>query len=197
VSVPLLLSVVAEERAPRGIVTRPTGQLPRVCDGLPTRPLSPRTGLTLRSGWSQRRDWVSGVVLDGRATSVPFTAVLNGPERTTTDNHQAAPTCAAPHPRRWQQRPNWLWEQGVAGSNPAVRPPARTPWPTGVPAFSSLGLVLAAVGVQRGLQQSVGRAGGGSASTGCWPASRCIAGSTFPASSRPPTTGRGGAQALC
>jgi NADPH:quinone reductase-like Zn-dependent oxidoreductase len=41
------------------------------------------------------------------------------------------------------------------------------------------------------LQQSVG--GGGSASTGCWPASRCIAGSTVPASSRPPTTGRGGA----
>ena len=23
-------------------------------------------------------------------------------------------TCAVPRPRRWQQRPNWLWEQGVA-----------------------------------------------------------------------------------
>jgi hypothetical protein len=32
------------------------------------------------------------VILAGRATSVPFTAVLNGPERTTTDNHEAAST---------------------------------------------------------------------------------------------------------
>jgi hypothetical protein len=34
------------------------------------------------------------------ATSVPFTAVLNGPERTTTDNREAASTCVVPHPRR-------------------------------------------------------------------------------------------------
>jgi hypothetical protein len=55
------------------------------------------------------------VILAGRATSVPFTAVLNSPERTTTDNHEAASTCTIPCPRRSQQRPNWLWEQGVAG----------------------------------------------------------------------------------
>jgi hypothetical protein len=36
------------------------------------------------------------VILAGRATSVPSTAVLNGPERTTTDNHEAASTCALP-----------------------------------------------------------------------------------------------------
>ena len=40
------------------------------------------------------------VILAGRATSVPFTAVLNGPERTATDNHEAAVTCAVPRPRR-------------------------------------------------------------------------------------------------
>ena len=54
------------------------------------------------------------VILTDRATSVPFTAVLNGPERTTTDNHEAASTCTVPRPRRSQQRLNWLWEQGVA-----------------------------------------------------------------------------------
>jgi hypothetical protein len=36
----------------------------------------------------------------GRATSVPFTAVLTGPQRTTMDNHEPASTCAVPHLRR-------------------------------------------------------------------------------------------------
>jgi hypothetical protein len=40
------------------------------------------------------------VILAGRATSVPFTAVLDGPQRTTTDNHEAPSTCAVPRPRR-------------------------------------------------------------------------------------------------
>jgi hypothetical protein len=40
------------------------------------------------------------VILAGRATSVPFTAVLAGVERTTTDNYEAASTCAVPRPRR-------------------------------------------------------------------------------------------------
>jgi hypothetical protein len=60
------------------------------------------------------------VILTGRATSVPFTAVLNGPERTTTDNHEAASTCAVPDPRRRQQRPIWLCKQGVVGSSPII-----------------------------------------------------------------------------
>jgi len=42
----------------------------------------------------------SHVVLAGRATSVPFTAVITGPERTATDNHEVASTCAVAHPRR-------------------------------------------------------------------------------------------------
>jgi hypothetical protein len=56
------------------------------------------------------------VALGGRATSVPFTAVLTGPERTTTDNAKAVWTCTAHRLRRSCSRPNWLWEQGVAGS---------------------------------------------------------------------------------
>jgi hypothetical protein len=38
-----------------------------------------------------------GLILGGRATSVPFTAVLTGPERTATDNHEASSTCAISH----------------------------------------------------------------------------------------------------
>jgi hypothetical protein len=56
----------------------------------------------------------ASVILTGCATNVPFTAVLNGLRRTTTDNHEAASTCAIPDPRRPPQRPNWLWEHGVA-----------------------------------------------------------------------------------
>jgi hypothetical protein len=39
----------------------------------------------------------TGVIQGGRATSVPFTAVLTGPQRTTTDNAEAPSTCTAPH----------------------------------------------------------------------------------------------------
>lgn len=42
----------------------------------------------------------TNVVLISRATAVPFTPVLNGPQRTTTDNHQAALTSAVRHPHR-------------------------------------------------------------------------------------------------
>ena len=35
-----------------------------------------------------------------RTTSVPFTRVTAGSQRTTTDNTEAASTCPAPHPRR-------------------------------------------------------------------------------------------------
>jgi hypothetical protein len=73
---------------------------------------SPRTGLTSWASW-EPSPGASIVGLAGRATSVPFTAVPNGPERTTTDNTEAPLTCAVPHPCRWQQRPIWLWEQGV------------------------------------------------------------------------------------
>jgi hypothetical protein len=40
------------------------------------------------------------VILAGRATSVPFTAVLTSPERTPTDNTTAAMSCNVPYLRR-------------------------------------------------------------------------------------------------
>ena len=40
------------------------------------------------------------VILTGRATSVPFTAVSDGDERTTTDNARTASTSVIPQPRR-------------------------------------------------------------------------------------------------
>ena len=40
------------------------------------------------------------VPLTGRATSVPFTTDLAGPERTSTDSTPAPSTCAVRHPRR-------------------------------------------------------------------------------------------------
>jgi hypothetical protein len=56
------------------------------------------------------------VALTSRATSVPFTAVLTGPERTTTDNAEAASTWAVGYLRRSRSCPIRLWEQGVACS---------------------------------------------------------------------------------
>ena len=67
-------------------------ELPRRVRGLPTSRWAPGTDLTLRSGWSQRCQSVLGR-LTGRATSVPFTADLGGPERTTTDNTTTTWTC--------------------------------------------------------------------------------------------------------
>jgi hypothetical protein len=63
------------------------------------------------------------VALGGRATNVPFTAVLTGPERTTTDNAKAAWTCTAHLLRRSCSRPNWLCKQGVVGSSPIISTP--------------------------------------------------------------------------
>jgi hypothetical protein len=50
------------------------------------------------------------------ATSVPFTAVLTGPQRTPTDNTPASSTCAVPSLRRWRTPPIWLCKQEVASS---------------------------------------------------------------------------------
>jgi hypothetical protein len=54
---------------------------------------SPGTGLTLRVSWKPSPPAASIAILADRATTVPFTAVPYGPERTTTDNHEAASTC--------------------------------------------------------------------------------------------------------
>jgi hypothetical protein len=40
------------------------------------------------------------VVLAGRATSMPFIAVLTGPQRTIMDKAPAPSTCVVPFPRR-------------------------------------------------------------------------------------------------
>jgi hypothetical protein len=55
-------------------------------------------------------------VLGDRATIVPFTTVLTGSQRTTTDNAKAASTCTVLSHRRSQSCPIWLWEQGVAAA---------------------------------------------------------------------------------
>ena len=87
---------------------------------LPTRPWSPGDGPHPTVRVEPRHDGLLGVVLNGRATSVPFTEVLDGPQRTTTDNTAARSTSVGPHPRRWQQRPNRLWEQGVNVADVAI-----------------------------------------------------------------------------
>ena len=67
---------------------------PRRVRGLPTMWWLLRGGPHLNGqGWSRRRG-VCQVVLTGRATTVPFTAVMTGHEGTTTDNAEAAFTCA-------------------------------------------------------------------------------------------------------
>src|SRR5215203_2650650 len=48
----------------------------------------------------------------GRATTVPFTAVLIGPERTTTDNATAPSTCAAPPTSQVTTSPNLALQAG-------------------------------------------------------------------------------------
>ena len=62
----------------------------------------------------------TGIILGGRATSLPFTAVLSGSQRTTTDNARASSTCTVLSHRRSQSRPISLWEQG-SGSQRGVR----------------------------------------------------------------------------
>jgi hypothetical protein len=59
---------------------------------------------------------VCEIILAGRATSVPFAAVMAGPERTTRNNPEAVSTCAVLSSRRSQSCPIWLWEHGVAAA---------------------------------------------------------------------------------
>ena len=66
----------------------------------------------------------TGLILAGRATIVPFTTDMTGPERTATDNARAASTCAVPCLRRPRARPIWLWEQGVEWVDPQLIGPS-------------------------------------------------------------------------
>jgi hypothetical protein len=78
--------------------TRPE-ELPRRLQRLAHAVAVLRAALTLGQGGTPGGKLYQ-VVLTGRATSVPFTAVLTGPERTTTDNTKAAWSCAVPYLRR-------------------------------------------------------------------------------------------------
>src|SRR4029450_2771444 len=116
-----------------------TPELPRRVRGLTTSRWLPG-GRASPSGQrgSQGRQSVLGH-LTGRATSVPFTTVLTGSERTTTDNATAHSTSALPRLPRCPQRSNRLWEQGVPGSNPAVPTTSTNPLLSGCADGPSLG----------------------------------------------------------
>src|SRR4029453_10253092 len=98
-------------------------------------------GLTLRSAWEPTAPRRARVILAGCATSVPFTTVLTGSERTTTDNATAHSTSALPRLRRRQSWPIWLWEQGVGargyGPYGMGRRPAQSPCPAGEGSWTS------------------------------------------------------------
>ena len=53
------------------------------------------------------------IVLTGRATSVPFTTVMTGSQRTPTDNTEAASTCTVPYLTRPRSCSNRLCKQEV------------------------------------------------------------------------------------
>jgi hypothetical protein len=112
----------------------------------------------------------------GRATIVPFTAVLTGPQRTTTDIATGTSTCGAPYLRRSGPRPIWLWEQVVGWSRlcidlavPAGRSVPGRGRPEGLsPQIAALGQdpAIAGLGSQRvGARMSRPRRPGSSAST--------------------------------
>jgi hypothetical protein len=70
-----------------------------------------RTAVTLWSRWTQQRQAYQGLS-SGRATTVPLTAVMIGPERTTTDNATAPSTCAAPPTSQVTTSPNLALQAG-------------------------------------------------------------------------------------
>jgi hypothetical protein len=84
----------------------------------PTPTLWRRSALSL-SGPS-RPPGPRDVVLAGRATTVPFTAVLTGPRRTIMDNATATSTGAVPCRRRSRSCPIWLCKQGVDVADTAI-----------------------------------------------------------------------------
>jgi hypothetical protein len=83
-------------------------------EGLPTRPVVAGRASPCDQGGTNGATDIE-VTLGGRATSVPFTAVLIGTQRTTMDNAEASSTCTVLSSRRSQSCPIWLWERGVAG----------------------------------------------------------------------------------
>ncbi|HEY2957087.1 MAG TPA: hypothetical protein VGM21_02600 [Actinomycetota bacterium] len=64
---------------------------------------------------------LTNVVLAGRATTVPFTAVLAGPQPTITDNPTVTSTCAVSCRRRWPTGPIWLCKQVLVDAQDLAR----------------------------------------------------------------------------
>jgi len=80
----------------------------------------------------------TNVVLVGRAITVPFAAVVTGPEGAATDNATAAVACIAPYFRRLRSRSNWLCKQEVrpiCGERPELQWSALGPRGTGYLGF--------------------------------------------------------------
>jgi hypothetical protein len=103
-------AAVSRERVP---VSQVRLQLSRGPAALATRQALPGSSLTLRPSWCLQCQAPTNFVLAGRATSLPFTTVLTGPQRTTTDNAMLVLTCSGSERRRWQDRPIWLCKQEV------------------------------------------------------------------------------------
>jgi hypothetical protein len=88
-------STQAAATLPGSLIWKMPHRLPRRLRRLAHEAVSyPGWASPCRRGWNRGLRYVPCAKLDfpGRATSVPFTAVPNGPERTTTDNTEAAST---------------------------------------------------------------------------------------------------------
>jgi hypothetical protein len=118
-------SLVAEDRSAEGVRDRTGPELPRRLQRLAYETLATEGGPSPRVKAGPSGATAYHVILTGRATSVPVTAVMTGPERTTTDKAKAASTSVVRYLRRSQTWPIWLWEQEVASTAPVsnlVRP---------------------------------------------------------------------------
>jgi hypothetical protein len=129
---------------PRTVKQRGAGfkspvRLPRALRALAYEPTGHRRRASPSSQGGPNGATGTRVILDGRATSVPFTTVTTGPERTTTDNTMAAATCAASPPSQVTVPPDLALGAGGRWSKPASALPCPAgrsgPWPqrTGAP----------------------------------------------------------------
>ncbi len=83
----------ARQTGVMSLTTTRSIQLPRRTAACPRSSCHRGRASPQRSRWSPTAQPDTGVILGGRATSVPVTAVLTGPQRTTTDNAAAGLTC--------------------------------------------------------------------------------------------------------
>jgi hypothetical protein len=103
-------------REPDGSGQRTATVARRLVHRLPTRPAAEDSRNLKTQLGAVVASMLTIIVLVGRATTVPFTAVLAGLQRTITETATASSTCDGRERRRWRTCPIWLWEQGVASS---------------------------------------------------------------------------------